>query len=303
MNTIRFLVLLASLFSQNEETTPSPGVMLCGGGTNAESFQWMIEKSGHGDFITIGCTPFNVERIQQLGKIKSIEHLQVTSRELANSPEIVQKIENAKAIFITGGNQAKYVLHWKNTKMLETINARIQYIPIGGTSAGLAVLGEYYYGSTLDDHWLSSRDALANPFHSDLDSLEKGFFHIEELKNTITDSHYLTRCRMGRHLVFMSRLFNGAILNGIGIDDESALCIDKDGNAQVFGKQPVYLWEIDTKPTILENGKPLTWNHPKGIKVYIADVNSKFSMRNKEEIPNKKYFQIINGQLYQLPKD
>ena len=41
-------------------------------------------------------------------------------------------------------------------------------VPIGGTSAGLAVLGEYVYsaqGDKPDDNELDSKTALADPLH------------------------------------------------------------------------------------------------------------------------------------------
>ena len=274
---------------------PSPGVVLCGGGYSPETFQWMIEKSGHGDFVTIGCAPFAVERIGSLGKLKSIEHLIVDSRDIANSPEIVKKIENAEAIFIIGGNQAKYILHWKNTKMTDAINERIKYIPIGGTSAGMAVMGEYCYGSTLDDHWLTSEEALANPFHSDLDSLEKGFFHIEYLKNTITDSHYLSRKRKGRHAAFMARLIQSK-MHGIGIDDCTSLCIE--GNkAKVIGISNVYILEAERSPEVCIKNTPLTWDHEgKAIKVYTFGPNAEFNINEKPE-HNVQYWSIVNGSL------
>ena len=53
--------------------------------------------------------------------------------------------------FHWGGNQARYVNSWRGTRVQGAINANIAGgKPIGGTSAGLAVLGEFAYGALND---------------------------------------------------------------------------------------------------------------------------------------------------------
>ena len=78
-------------------------------------------------------------------------------------------IRHAEAVFIAGGNQARYVNFWKGTPVEDAINANIASgKPIGGTSAGLAVLGEFAYGCLKDkddDNDLASTDVLPNPYH------------------------------------------------------------------------------------------------------------------------------------------
>ena len=66
--------------------------------------------------------------------------------------------------FIAGGDQANYVRGWKGTAIERAINAGIaEGKAIGGTSAGLAVLGEFVYGALgdkPDDKDLASTDVL-----------------------------------------------------------------------------------------------------------------------------------------------
>ena len=48
--------------------------------------------------------------------------------------------------FIAGGDQANYINFWMGTPVQTAMNDAIRRsVPIGGTSAGLAVMGEYLY--------------------------------------------------------------------------------------------------------------------------------------------------------------
>ena len=56
--------------------------------------------------------------------------------------------------------------------------------------------------------------------------------------NTITDSHYGQRTRQGRHIAFMAKLMkdkNLTSIKGIGVDEQTAVCIDNNGKGKVFG--------------------------------------------------------------------
>jgi len=63
----------------------------------------------------------------------------------------------------------RYVEFWKGTPVEDAINAHVASgKPIGGTSAGLAVLAEFAYGCLKDkedDNDLASTDVLPNPYH------------------------------------------------------------------------------------------------------------------------------------------
>jgi hypothetical protein len=79
---------------------------------------------------------------------------------------------------------------------------------IGGTSAGSAILGQFSYGALNDppdDSNLTSADALRNPFATRV-TLVRDFLRLPLLRDTITDSHFAKRDRLGRSLVFPARL-------------------------------------------------------------------------------------------------
>ena len=89
-------------------TSTTAGTVLAGGGSDvAAAFQWMINKSGGGDFVVIRATGTDAYNpwINGLGTVNSVETLIIKSRAAASDPFVVAKIQNAEALFIAGGDQ------------------------------------------------------------------------------------------------------------------------------------------------------------------------------------------------------
>jgi cyanophycinase-like exopeptidase len=141
--------------------------------------------------------------------------------------------------------------------------------PIGGSSAGLAVLGHYSY-TALDGGSMESKVALADPFDSGV-TLEGDFLHFHWLENVITDTHFSKRCRLGRLIVFVARLDQEhphADLFGIGIDERSALLIGADGVGRMAQGSAGTAWLVMPRPhQTLARGQPLTLEDIRIIRV------------------------------------
>ncbi len=191
---------------------PHPGYALIGGGADLdEAFKFLCERSGGGDMLVLRATGDDAYNpyIRAICHLNSVATLIIPSREAAANPFVADTIRHASAIFIAGGDQANYINFWMNTPVQTTLNEAVQKgVPIGGTSAGLAVLGEQIYsaqGDKPDDPNLDSKTALADPFGPRI-SLARGFVDIPMMKGIITDTHFKRRDRMGRMLVFLARL-------------------------------------------------------------------------------------------------
>ena len=137
--------------------------------------------------------------------------------------------------------------------------------PIGGTSAGMAVLGEYVYSAEGAES-LTSAVALANPYAPDL-TLSRGVLSLPRLENVITDQHLQERDRIGRTVALLSRLQAdgwSARPRAIAADRETALHIDPaTGMAEVFATADhstpyVYFMEPAGSPLQCKAGEPLT---------------------------------------------
>ncbi|MXV51651.1 type 1 glutamine amidotransferase-like domain-containing protein [Pedobacter sp. HMF7647] len=256
-------------------TPTTGGTVLMGGGNDVnQAFQWMIRKSGGGDVVVIraaGTDAYN-PYINALGKVNSVETLKIDSRELADNDTVISIIKNAELLFIAGGDQSNYMKYWKGTKTADAINYLMneKKVPVGGTSAGCAILCGYYFSGEKGS--ITSTEALADPYNAAVTLYKQDFLHPPFLENVITDQHYLTRNREGRHIAFISRIkkdWNGK-LTGIAVDEKTALCIDNNGYATVFGSSYAFIIKPNNgNIEVCEKNQRLTWiNGEKALAVY-----------------------------------
>ncbi len=289
------------------QTTTQFGVVLMGGGTDVdEAIKWMINKSGGGDFVVIrasGSTGYN-EYIKQLANANSVETLLIDSKEKANLAEASEKIRNAEALFIAGGDQSNYVQYWADTEVSKAIKFLVESkkVPIGGTSAGCAVLSEYIFDAKNGS--VISSEALTNPYDP-LVSISKSFILVPVLKNVIADQHYSQRTRQGRHVAFMARLIKDFAVSspiGIGVDEKTAVAIEENGSTKVFGSGTAHFLFASSIPEQCEGGKKLIWNNQgKALRLY-ARVGSALGTEGINVLqtpvpPPDQYWSVIDGEL------
>lgn len=265
------------------QTPVKGGVALIGGGGNVDAaFKWMLERSGGGDVVVIRATNTDAynQYINGLGTVNSVETLLVDSRELANNDTVARIIRNAEMLFIAGGDQSNYMRYWRGTKAGDAINylLRVKKAPVGGTSAGCAILSGFYYSGEKGS--AVSGEALANPYDSLVTVYNNDFLHAPYLQQVITDQHYLARHREGRHVVFLSRIISDwhTWPRGIAPDERTAVCIDERGMAQVVGESKAYFIATDRKkrPERCAPGQPLQWvAGEQAMKVYELDAAAK----------------------------
>lgn len=250
-----------------EDVAPRPtaGFALMGGGTDLdEAFRWLCARANGGDFLVLrasGDDDYN-PYIQKLCPLNSVATLILPSRAAAEDPFVAKTIAHAEAIFIAGGDQAKYIRYWMGTPVQEQLNAAIKRgVPLGGTSAGLAVMGEWVYsaeGDKPDDPNLDAKTAMMDPMGPRI-TLAHGFLDIPVLQHMITDTHFSTRKRMGRLLVFLARIqaASDTRIRGVGVDQETAVLLEPDGQATVIGKGSAFFLLPYTPVPTIEAGKPL----------------------------------------------
>lgn len=289
------------------ETQSSLGIVLMGGSTDVdEALRWMIQKSGGGDFVIIrasGSTGYN-EYIYGLGGVNSVETLLLDSREKANDLAVGKRLREAEALFIAGGDQSNYVKFWTDTEVSTAIQYLVEEkkIPIGGTSAGCAILSEYVFDAK--EGSAVSEEVLLNPYHTTV-SLSKSFIELPYLKNVIADQHYAQRGREGRHVVFLARMLKDFALTnakGIGVDEKTAVCIDEEGEAVVYGLGNAYFIQSrGLPPEKCENAQILHWNHNQealAVKIVAGNItgNPAFNLSDWSSTADQ-YWYVENGVL------
>jgi cyanophycinase-like exopeptidase len=111
---------------------------------------------GGGDFVVLrasGDDAYN-QYIFDLCACDSVETIVFEHRDAAYDKFVIEKIRSAEALFIAGGDQSRYVRFWKGTPVEDAIHAvAAKPAPIGGTSAGMAILGQHAYAAMSADRW------------------------------------------------------------------------------------------------------------------------------------------------------
>lgn len=97
-------------------------------------------------------------------------------------------------------------MRWGGSRLQRAVQAAItrRRVVIGGTSAGLAILGEHVF--TAENGGVTSEEALADPFSPRVALSAQPFLSVPFLSNVIADQHFRERDRMGRALAFMARI-------------------------------------------------------------------------------------------------
>ena len=226
---------------------PSGGVCLMGGATeNDDAMRWFLQRANGGDVLVLrasGQDGYNPYFYNDLGvTLNAVETIRFNNSTASNNSYVHQRISEADAIWFAGGDQWNYVSYWRNTPIDSLINLAIQErnIVIGGTSAGMAILGEYYFSAQAGT--ITSSAALSNPTLSANSVSLSPFLSVPFLGQTITDTHYDNPDRKGRHIVFLANAYaqEPQYVKGIACDEYTAVCIDATGWARVFGDFPAY---------------------------------------------------------------
>src|SRR6202041_1940247 len=268
------------------QTRAEPGIALMGGGGDLdEAFRWLCGKANGGDFLILraqGKDDYN-RYVNKLCQMNSVATLVIPNRKAAGEPQVAQMIRQATVIFIAGGDQSRYVDLWKGTPLQEALNAHVTAgKPMGGSSAGLAVLGQFVYGALdnkSNDADLTSREVLADPYAKRV-TLVRDFLKVPGFDNTLVDSHFAKRDRMGRSLGFLARIVADGRSKSpreIAIDEKSALLVEVNGRAKVAGSgMGAYFLRLAAEPEVCKPGQPLSLRN---VAVYHAPGGAGFDIR------------------------
>jgi L-asparaginase / beta-aspartyl-peptidase len=224
-------------------------LLLGGGDWPVPAFRWFVEKMGHGHLVILrasGADDLQKDFLDEIGGAASVETIVFHDRAAASDARVLGILKRADGIFFGGGDQSNYVRFLKGTPVNTLVEEHVRAgKPLGGTSAGLAILGAYNYGA-MDGGSLLSADAMANPLGSGV-TLVRDFLHLPNLGRVITDSHFGIRERWGRLITFVGRLSTeekDASITGLGIDEKAALCVEADGRARVHSIGRGFAWLV-----------------------------------------------------------
>ncbi len=144
---------------------------------------------------------------------------------------------------------------------------------------------------------VDSAEILKNPLNEKI-TFSPSMFGIPELKNILTDTHFVVRDRMGRILSFLANIFvsKNSGIQGLGIDENTVLLLNSEGSAHVMGGGTVYLLRPTTIPLIEKDH--FNW---KKINVFRWKDGDSFSFAN---LVNPDYsYNVENGVIISTQAD
>ena len=245
-----------------------------------------------GDSSTPECDLLN-----GLDSVNSCTTFTVVSAAGANSDAVVNAIQQSGTVYFAGGNQCSY-MNWRGSRLMDAVSQLFERGGgVGGGSAGLAIQAEWVYDGCTGS--VRSMEALENPYDPRI-SLSPGVFSWPMLPGFITDSHFSERDRLGRLIAFQARIMEeqeSLSWFGIGLDDESAVIVDKHGEASVFGGD-TYVLNTTRPADTLNQGVPLSID---SVKVYRFTPGERFQLAVPSLSAEADIYRVDDGVLKSEP--
>jgi cyanophycinase len=169
--------------------------------------------------------------------VPHVFRLDIESREDASSPRAMRILEGATGVFFTGGDQLKITSQVGDTPMY----SRVQEIyeqggVIAGTSAGASAMSETMLVANNGDASYRIKSALL---------MAPGLGLAQDM---LIDQHFAERGRMSRLIGAVTQ--NPRVL-GIGIDEDTALILERNRGFRVLGAGAVYV--VDASKSTYSN--------------------------------------------------
>ncbi|MCC9071040.1 cyanophycinase [Flavobacterium sp. F-65] len=153
------------------------------------------------------------------------------NKETAQNKTLTDSLQKAKLIFISGGDQTRFMNIVQNTPIKTAIQKAYQNgSTISGTSAGAAVMSE---------KMITGNQKLQKEYSGTFDNIRHDNLETSEglglIKTAIIDQHFLKRNRYNR---LLTALVEFPTLTGIGIDEATAIIV-RNNQIEVAGDSEV----------------------------------------------------------------
>lgn len=162
-------------------------------------------------------------------------------------PDKLDSVRNAKLIYITGGDQNRFMGVVRGTEIEKAIqSAFARGAVVSGTSAGAAVMSKV----------MVTGNELKHPdYASTFKSIEPENIETKDglglITTAIIDQHFVRRSRFNR---LISAVIEFPTLAGIGIDEATAIVV-KGKDIEVVGDSQVIVIRNTKKDKVIRNGK------------------------------------------------
>ena len=205
--------------------------------------------------------------------VEQRSHLEVTSRQDANSEEFVRRVEQATGIFMTGGDQKRLLALIGGSALDAAMHValKVRGATIGGTSAG---------ASAMSGHMLAQGRAEILPEKGSVSlGAGLGFLH-----RVVIDQHFSERQRLSR---LLSVVAQNPYLQGIGIDEDTALVVDIGVGIEVLGQGAVTIVDGRTMITNVADIKDRATPELIDVRLHLLPAGSSYQLPTEATEPGK----------------
>jgi cyanophycinase len=211
-------------------------------------------------------TELYLSLFRQMG-VGDVRGMRPLVREDANDPRLVSALDDATAIFMTGGNQLRLASVIGGTQLGRAIVERHHRGAIvAGTSAG---------ASAVASHMVAFGTSGATPKQR-MTQMSAG---LGLLPGALVDQHFEQRNRLGRLLALVAQ---SPALLGIGIDEDTAALVSPAGVLEVLGKGSVTLLDpanIQTDAYEVKRHRPIMVS---GVVLHSLPSGYRFDLKKRK---------------------
>ncbi|PUE12029.1 cyanophycinase [Limnohabitans sp. T6-20] len=203
--------------------------------------------------------------------VEDVQRLVLDDRNSAHSPQVQPEILQADGIFMSGGDQSRLMDILWDTPAYQSMHQafHVNGCCIGGTSAGAAVMSR---------HMIAQGPAVLRPSKEAVDTdIGLGF-----LSQAVVDQHFSERRRLAR---LLSTLAMRPDLLGVGIDEDTALVIERGEAIEVIGKGSVTLVDPSQMQSNVGELGSLEQIEMLGVQLHLLPAGHRYSVKSVGQTP------------------
>jgi cyanophycinase len=198
--------------------------------------------------------------------VEDVQRLAVDDRTSAHAATLQSEILQADGIFMSGGDQSKLMDTLWDTPAYQSLHQSFHFnrCCIGGTSAGAAVMSR---------HMIAQGPAVLRPSKEAVDT----DIGLGLLSQAVVDQHFSERRRLAR---LLSTLAMRPDLLGVGIDEDTALVIERGVAIEVIGKGTVTLVDPSQMQSNVDELETLEQIEMLGVQLHLLPAGHRYSMQS-----------------------
>ncbi|MGX4643073.1 cyanophycinase [Massilia sp. SYSU DXS3249] len=196
-------------------------------------------------------------------------HLGLETRQDANDEAKVRMVAQADGIFMTGGDQKRLLAIIGGTALDAAMHTalKVRGACIGGTSAGASAMSGHMLAQGKTD-LLPEKGAVSL-------AAGLGFLH-----RVVIDQHFSERQRLSR---LLSVVAQNPYLQGIGIDEDTALVVERGRGIEVLGEGSVTVVDGRTMDTNMADIRDHATPELIDVRLHLLPAGSRWYLPSDDE--------------------